>query len=71
MTFWTNFSCHLQVTRMQIIKIYMYTHVSLESLDKFIGSLASCMQGMNKFVLLLVSCTCALNKYVEPFASCT
>ena len=41
-SFWTNFSCHSQITREKIIKIYIYTQVTLESLDKFIGSLASC-----------------------------
>ena len=70
-TFWTDFLCHLRVTRKQIIKIYIYMHVTLESLNKFIGSLTSCTQGVNKFVLLLASCTQALNKFVEPFASCT
>ena len=38
----TNFSCHSQVTREKIIKIYNYTHVTLELLDKFIRSLTSC-----------------------------
>ena len=51
--------------------IYIYTCVTLESLDKFIGSLASCTQGVSKFVLLLMNCTQALNKFIEPFASCT
>ena len=56
MTLWTNFSCHLWVICKPIIKIYIYTHVTLESLVKFIGSLTSCTQDVNKFV--------------EPFASC-
>ena len=46
---WTNFSCHLQVSREQIIKIYIYTCVTLELLNKFIWSLASCTRGLNKF----------------------
>ena len=41
-SFWANFLCHSHVTPEKIIKIYIYTHVTLESLDKFIGSLVSC-----------------------------
>ena len=70
-TLWTNFSCNSRVTWEQTIKIYIYMRVTLESLDKFIGSLARCTQGVNKFILLLTSYTRALNKFVEPFASCT
>ena len=36
--------------------------VTLESLNKFIWSLASCMQGLNKFVDPLTSYTQVLNK---------
>ena len=69
--FWTNFSCHSWVTCEQIIKIYIYTHVTLDSLNKFIGLLMSCTRGLNKFVGLFASCTQALNKSVEPLASYT
>ena len=69
--FWTNFSCHSRVSHEQIIKIYIYTHVTLESLDKFIRSLASCTQSLNKFDGLLACCTQALNKFVGPLTSCT
>ena len=50
---WTNFLCHSRVTCEQIIKIYIYTCVTLEFLNKFIGSLRSFTQGVKKFVLLL------------------
>ena len=43
-SFWTNFSCHSRVTHEKIIKMYIYTRVTLESLDKFIRSIASCMR---------------------------
>ena len=39
--FWTISLCHLRVACEQIIKIYIYTHIALESLNKFIGSLAN------------------------------
>ena len=55
----------------KIIKIYVYTHVTLESLNKFIVSLASCTRVQNKFVRLLVCCTQALNKFVGPLVNCT
>ena len=70
-SFWTNFSCHSQITHEQTIKIYIYTCVTLELLSKFIRSLASYKQGLIKFVGLLASCTRALNKFVEPLVSCT
>ena len=68
--FWTNFLCHSRVSCEQIIKIYIYMHVTLESLNKFIGSLMSCLQGLNKFVRLLTNCTWALNKLIGPLVSC-
>ena len=68
-TLWTNFLYHSQGTHEQIIKIYIYMRGTLESLNKFIGSLVSCTQGVSKFALLLVSCTRALNKFVESLAS--
>ena len=51
----------------QIIKIYIYARVTLESLE----SLASCMQGLNKFVGLLVSCIQVVNKFVGPLMNYT
>ena len=53
---WTNFLCHSQVSHDQIIKMYIYTCVTLESLNKFIRSLMNCMQVLNKFVGPLTSC---------------
>ena len=70
-SFWTNFSwCHSLVSRKQIINIYIYTHVTLESLSEFIRSLASCTQGLNKFVKLLLSFMGVLNKFVGPLMNC-
>ena len=51
-----NLYSNSRVSHEQIIKIHIYMHVTLESLNKFIGSLASCTQGLNKFVGLLASC---------------
>ena len=62
---------HTSKLHKQIIKLHIYTRVTLEELDKFIGSLMSCTQDVNKFVLLLASCMRAMNKFIEPFASCT
>ena len=69
-SFWTTFSCHLWVSHKQIIKIYIYTRVTLESLSKLTGSLASSTQVLNKFVGLLVSSTQALNEFVVLLVSC-
>ena len=51
-------------------KLDIYTHVTLDSLNKFIRSLASCMRGLNKFIRLLLNCMLALKKFVGPLASC-
>ena len=69
-SFWTNFLCHLQDSHEKIIKIYIYTLVTLESLNKFTWSLVNCTQGLSKFVRLLVSCMRVLNKFAGPLISC-
>ena len=61
MQFSVQISCATRELNMsKLLKyIYIYTHVTLELLDKFIGSLESCMRGLDKFIEPLVSCTLA------------
>ena len=65
--FWTNFLCHLWVTHEKIIKIYICMRVTLESLNKFIGSLLSCTWSEQIYLATRE----LQNKFVEPLTSCT
>ena len=59
--FWTKFSCHSHVLHEQIIKIYIYTCVTLELLNKFIRSLVSCKQGLHLSGYSQIASDCCTN----------